>query len=185
MLQDRDAKAGMKVLLDSKQIQQIIHDLAERIAKDLPAQTPIGIIGIRSRGEVLASRIAVLLSQKLGHQVPCGILDITLYRDDLNCPQRPPHPEVRTTDIPFSIDNRILILVDDVLFTGRSTRAALDALIDLGRPRSIRLAVLVDREGKEFPIKADYVGLKTAVAPDKRVSVRLMESDGIEEVVIE
>lgn len=175
----------MKVLLDSKQIQQVIRDLADKIAKDLPIQTPVGIIGIRSRGEVLASRIAALLSQRLGHQVPCGTLDITLYRDDLNCPQRPPHPEVRTTDIPFSIDDRILILVDDVLFTGRSARAALDALIDLGRPRAIRLAVLVDREGREFPIQADYVGLKTTVAQDKRVYVRLMESDGIEEVVVE
>jgi len=175
----------MKVLLDGNQIKQAIAGLADQMAADLPKDVAIGVIGIRSRGEVLGQRLATMLSARLGQDVPCGTLDITLYRDDLNRPNRSTQPQVRTTDIPFSIDDRILILVDDVLFTGRSARAALDALIDLGRPRAIRLAVLVDRQGREFPIQADYVGLKTSIAPDKRVYVRLMESDGTDEVVIE
>jgi pyrimidine operon attenuation protein/uracil phosphoribosyltransferase len=111
-------------------------------------------------------------------------LDITLYRDDLNSPNRTT-PHVRTTDITFDVDDKMIVLVDDVLFTGRSTRAALDALIDLGRPKAIRLAVLIDRAGREFPIQADYAGLKTNISPDQRVYVYLTESDDKDEVVVE
>ncbi|MDH7599659.1 MAG: bifunctional pyr operon transcriptional regulator/uracil phosphoribosyltransferase PyrR [Sedimentisphaerales bacterium] len=175
----------MKVLLDRNQIENAIRTLADRIAADLSSGASVGVIGIRSRGEVISQRLARLLSERLGQQVPCGTLDITLYRDDLNCPRSNGQPQVRTTDIPFNVDDRILVLVDDVLFTGRSVRAALDALIDLGRPKAIRLAVLVDRQGREFPIQADYVGLKTSVAPDQRVYVRLAESDGTDEVVVD
>ena len=118
------------------------------------------MIGIRSRGAELAHRLTALLSKKSKQEIPCGVLDITLYRDDLNDAHSVAHHEVRTTEITFNIDGKLILLVDDVLFTGRSTRAALDALIDLGRPQAIRLAVLVDRGGREFPIQADYACTK-------------------------
>ncbi|MHC4482068.1 MAG: bifunctional pyr operon transcriptional regulator/uracil phosphoribosyltransferase PyrR [Planctomycetota bacterium] len=175
----------MKVILNSEQIEQILQDLAGRIIAETPAGVDIAAIGIRSRGEILAQRLSSLLSQELGKDVPCGTLDITLYRDDLNSPQSSAQPQVRTTEIGFTIDDKIIVLVDDVLYTGRSTRAAMDALIDLGRPRAIKLAVLVDRVGREFPIQADYAGYKTDVAPGKLVQVNLVESDGKDEVVIE
>lgn len=175
----------MKVILDSEQIEQILNDLTSSIISDIPPDLEIVTIGIRSRGEILAQRLSELLSKKLGKDVLCGTLDITLYRDDLNSPQGTAQPQVRTTEIRFDIDNKIIILVDDVLYTGRSTRAAMDALIDLGRPKAIRLAVLVDRAGREFPIQADYAGYKTDVAPGKLVQVNLVEPDGKDEVVVE
>jgi pyrimidine operon attenuation protein/uracil phosphoribosyltransferase len=175
----------MKVILDSRQIEQILADLARAILDDTPRDLDIAVIGIRSRGEVLAQRLSNRLSEELGKDVPCGTLDITLYRDDLNSPQSSKQPEVRTTEIGFDIDERIIILVDDVLYTGRSARAAMDALIDLGRPRAIKLAVLIDRTGRELPIQADYAGYKTDAAPGKLVQVNLVESDGKDEVVVE
>ena len=175
----------MKVILNSDQIEQILGDLTGHIISETPPEFDIAVIGIRSRGEILAQRLSSRLSQKLGKDVPCGTLDITLYRDDLNSPQSSAQPQVRTTEIGFSIDDKVIILVDDVLYTGRSTRAAMDALIDLGRPKAIRLAVLVDRVGREFPIQADYAGCKTDIAPGKLVQVLLSESDGKDEVIIE
>ena len=175
----------MKAILSSEQIEQILKDLASRIISDTPSELDIATIGIRSRGEILAQRLSSRLSTELGKDVPYGTLDITLYRDDLNSPQSTAQPQVRTTEIGFDIDDKIIILVDDVLYTGRSTRAAMDALIDLGRPRAIKLAVLVDRVGREFPIQADYAGYKTDAAPGKLVQVFLSESDGKDEVVIE
>ncbi len=175
----------MKVILDSKQIGQILRDLTNNIISDTPADLDIAVIGIRSRGEILAQRMSELLSEKLGKDIPCGTLDITLYRDDLNSPQGITQPQVRTTEIGFDVDDKIIILVDDVLYTGRSTRAAMDALIDLGRPRAIRLAVLVDRAGREFPIQADYAGYKSDAEPGNLVQVNLVESDGKDEVIIE
>ncbi len=175
----------MKVILNSSQIEQIIEDLANEIAADIPDELNIAIIGIRSRGEVLAQRLSSLLSKKLGKDVPCGTLDITLYRDDLNSPQSSAQPRVRTTEIGFDINDKIILLVDDVLYTGRSTRAAMDALIDLGRPKTIRLAVLVERAGREFPIQADYTGYRADVAPGRLVQVNFVESDEKDEVVIE
>ncbi len=175
----------MKVILDSGQIEQILDDLADRIVSETPAGVDIAAVGVRSRGEILAQRLSKRLSKQLGKDVPYGTLDITLYRDDLNSPQGHSQPQVRTTEIGFDIDDKLIILVDDVLYTGRSTRAAMDALIDLGRPRAIKLAVLVDRIGREFPIQADYAGYKTDVAPGKSVQVNLVESDGKDEVVVE
>jgi len=175
----------MKVILNSEQIEQILEDLTARIISESPTELDIATIGIRSRGEILAQRLSSRLSQQLGEDVPYGTLDITLYRDDLNSPKGGTQPQVRTTEIGFNIDDKIIILVDDVLYTGRSARAAMDALIDLGRPRAIKLAVLVDRVGREFPIQADYAGYKTDVAPGKLVQVFLSESDGKDEVVIE
>jgi pyrimidine operon attenuation protein/uracil phosphoribosyltransferase len=175
----------MKVILNSEQIEQILEDLASRIVSETPSKLDIAAIGIRSRGEILAQRLSALLTQRLEKNVPYGTLDITLYRDDLNSPQGTDQPQVRTTEIGFDIDDKIIILVDDVLYTGRSARAAMDALIDLGRPRAIKLAVLVDRIGREFPIQADYAGYKSNAEPGKLVQVNLVESDGKDEVVIE
>jgi len=175
----------MKVILNSNQIEQILDDLADRIIAETPKQLDIAAIGILSRGEVLAHRLSRRLSEKLQREVPCGTLDITLYRDDLNSPQSSEQPHVRITDIGFNIDNKVIVLVDDVLYTGRSARAAIDALIDLGRPKAIRLAVLVERKGREFPIQADFVGHKAEVDPGKLVQVNLVESDGKDGVVIE
>jgi pyrimidine operon attenuation protein/uracil phosphoribosyltransferase len=175
----------MKVLLDSDQIGRILKDLSSRIVADTQRELDVAAIGIRSRGEILAQRLSSLLSKELGKDVPCGTLDITLYRDDLNSPQGTAQPHVRTTEIGFDIDDKVIFLVDDVLHTGRSARAAMDALIDLGRPRVIKLAVLVDRAGRELPIQADYTGYRADVAPGKIVQVNLIESDGKDEVVVE
>ncbi|KPL24236.1 MAG: hypothetical protein AMJ75_04210 [Phycisphaerae bacterium SM1_79] len=175
----------MKVILDSKQITKLLEELADQIVSETPGELDIATIGIRSRGEILAQRLSALLTQRLEKNVPSGTLDITLYRDDLNSPQGTGQPQVRTTEIGFDIDDKIIVLVDDVLYTGRSARAAMDALIDLGRPRAIKLAVLVDRIGREFPIQADYAGYKSDAAPGKLVQVLLSESDGKDEVVIE
>jgi len=177
----------MKVILDSSQIEQILKDLAGRIINETTENSArdIVVIGIRSRGEILAQRLAERLSGRLGGQVYCGTLDITLYRDDLNSPHGSAQPQVRTTEIGFDIDEKVVILVDDVLYTGRSARAAMDALIDLGRPRVIKLAVLVERAGREFPIQADFAGFKTDIAPGQSVQVNLVESDGQDQVIVE
>lgn len=175
----------MKIILDSTQIDRILEDLTRHIASDLDRRQEVAAIGIRSRGEILAQRLSTRLSKMLDKEVPCGTLDITLYRDDLNSPKGMTQPEVRTTEIGFNIDDKVIILVDDVLYTGRSARAAMDALIDLGRPRAIKLAVLVVRPGREVPIQADYTGHETHVAPGEAVQVNLTESDGKEQVIIE
>jgi len=175
----------MKEILNSGQIDDILNDLTERITSEIPSGVDIAVIGIRSRGEVLAKRMAIKLSEQLNNTVPCGTLDITLYRDDLNSPQGNDQPQVRTTEIGFDINDKIIILVDDVLHTGRSARAAMDALIDLGRPKAIKLAVLVERGGREFPIQADYTGYNADAGPEQLVHVFLTESDGKEEVVID
>jgi len=176
--------ATMKVILSAEQIEGVLVDLTDRIAGEAAAQGDIATVGIRSRGEILAQRLSRRLSEKLGRDVPCGTLDITLYRDDLNSPQGEVQPQVRTTEIGFNVDDKIIVLVDDVLYTGRSTRAAMDALIDLGRPRAIRLAVLVERVGREFPIQADFAGFKADAKPGEAVEVNFVESDGKDEVVI-
>lgn len=175
----------MKVILNSRQIKETLNRLAGEIISAVDNAENIAVVGVRSRGEILAQRLAALLSDRINADVPCGTLDITLYRDDLNSPQGRSQPLVRTTEIGFNIDDKIIVLVDDVLYTGRSTRAAMDALIDLGRPSAIRLAVLVDRLGRELPIQADYVGCKADVKPQQSVKVSLVESDGKDEVVIE
>lgn len=147
------------------------------IAAAFPADQPLNIVGIRTRGEVLAERLTAALKAKGYAKVGRGVLDITLYRDDLS--EVGPRPLVRPTRIDINIDAVPLLLVDDVLFTGRSIRAALDLLADYGRPSAIRLAVLVDRGGRELPIQADFIGAKLAeIKPSERVKVRLTETDG-------
>lgn len=174
----------MRVILDSGQIERALADVAERIIQETPQGAALAVIGVRSRGEILAQRLSKLLTSKLGQEIPSGTLDITLYRDDLNSPQSSWQPEVRTTEIGFDIHDKVIVLVDDVINTGRSARAAMDALIDLGRPRAIRLAVLVDRGGRELPIQADYAGVRIDAGENESVDVNLVESDGRDEVVV-
>ncbi len=171
--------ASSRILLDGAGIRAAMDRLARQIHAALPAHTPVGVIGIRRRGEVLAQRLFHELCREGVEDIEAGSLDITLYRDDLA--ELGPQAILRQTEIPFDINGRFIVLVDDVLYTGRSARSALDAIIDLGRPRAIRLAVLVDRPGRELPIQADFVGVKVE-EPDVPVAVLLTESDGREEV---
>lgn len=174
----------MRNYYEPSDVAKVIGKLIQRIGVAFPPNQPFNIIGIRSRGEVLAQRLAAMLQRAGYTQVGLGVLDITLYRDDLS--EIGPKPMVRPTHINIDIGAKPLLLVDDVLFTGRSVRAAMDALSDFGRPSAIRLAVLVDRGGRELPIQADFVGLTlTDVPDDHRVNVRLVESDGKDEIVVE
>ena len=157
---------------------RIAHEILERNggAKDL------ALVGLRTRGVTLAHRLAAKLAAIDGATVPVGTLDITLYRDDLDMRGA---PVVRGTDIPFSIKNKTVVLVDDVLYTGRTIRAALDALIDLGRPTMIQLAILIDRGHRELPIRPDFIGKNLPTSRRESVAVRLREHDGEDRVVIE
>ena len=172
----------MKSILDAVGISQTLDELARQLAQEMSPETETVVIGIRSRGVPLAQRLATLLSRQHGTTVPVGSLDITLYRDDLH--QRRRWPIVKGTQVPFSIDDRRVILVDDVLFTGRTVVAALLALADLGRPALIRLVTLIDRGHRECPVQADYTGLTIDTAPGDRINVRLSEIDGCDEVVL-
>jgi pyrimidine operon attenuation protein / uracil phosphoribosyltransferase len=174
----------MRTVYDASDVGRTIESLVDRIAASFSHETPLNIIGIRTRGEILAERIASALRSRGFSRIGRGVLDITLYRDDLS--EIGPKPIVRPTEINISIDALPLLLVDDVLFTGRSIRAALDALSDFGRPSAVRLAVLVDRGGRELPIHADFVGLVLLDTPrDYRVNVRLSEIDGRDEILVE
>jgi pyrimidine operon attenuation protein / uracil phosphoribosyltransferase len=165
----------------SRALKRIAHEILERNR----GLDEIALVGIRTRGVPLARRLAHALHDINGDNVPTGALDITLYRDDLMRHPVGPQPVVRRTEIPFSIDDRKILLVDDVLYTGRTIRAALDALIDFGRPRAIQLIVLVDRGHRELPIKADYVGKNLPTSLKQSIQVRLQEIDGADEVVLE
>jgi pyrimidine operon attenuation protein/uracil phosphoribosyltransferase len=174
----------MPVVMDADRVGRTLTRIAHEIVERNRTLDDLALVGIRSRGEHLARRLAEQLQQIAGRAVPTGALDITLYRDDLMRHAVGPQPLVRSTDIPFSIDDRLLLLVDDVLYTGRTVRAALDALIDFGRPQAIQLVVLVDRGHRELPIKADYVGKNLPTSRGESVQVRLEEVDGDDEVVI-
>jgi pyrimidine operon attenuation protein/uracil phosphoribosyltransferase len=165
----------------SRSLMRIAHEILERNR----GIDSLALVGIRARGVPLAARLAGHLKQIAGVEVPIGSLDITLYRDDLMRTPVGPQPLIRRTEIPFSIDGRSILLVDDVLFTGRTIRAALDALIDFGRPSAIQLVVLVDRGHRELPIRADYVGRNIPTARQQSVQVRLIEIDGRDEVEVE
>ena len=175
----------MKTILNAEQIAASIDELASNIIADIPAGVDFALVGIRSRGEILAQRLTQVMSKKLNTEVLCGTLDITLYRDDINDPHSTHQPTVRSTEIDFDIDGKIIILVDDVLYTGRSIRAALDALIDFGRPKVIRLAVLIDRQGREFPIQADYVAAQAQAKQASKVKVNFVETDEVDKVIVE
>ncbi len=174
----------MKTLYDADAVARLIGQLACDITAAYPASSgPITVVGIRTRGEVLADRLAVRLRDAGHTTLRRGVLDITLYRDDLS--EIGPRPMVRPTKIDADINGKPLILVDDVLFTGRTVRAGLDALADFGRPSAIRLAVLVDRGGRELPIQPDYVGLVQRDVPvTHRVKVKLVERDGSDAIQI-
>src|SRR4051812_41632482 len=173
----------MRNQYDEDDLAKFIDHLVSGIASDFPPDRKLNIVGIRTRGETLAARIASALEGRGYGAIGRGVLDITLYRDDLS--EIGPRPMVRPTRIDVDLDAHPLLLVDDVLFTGRSVRAALDALSDFGRPGVIRLAVLVDRGGRELPIQPDYVGLKlTDVPRTHHVQVRLRETDGVDEIEV-
>jgi len=165
----------------SRALTRIAHEILERNR----GLDEVALVGVRTRGVPIARRLAKLLREINGDHVPTGSLDITLYRDDLMRNAVGPQPVVRKTEIPFSIDGRRILLVDDVLYTGRTTRAALDALIDFGRPQVIQLVVMVDRGHRELPIKADYVGKNLPTSLSQSVQVRLQEIDGRDEVEIQ
>jgi pyrimidine operon attenuation protein/uracil phosphoribosyltransferase len=175
----------MPVVMDADRIGRTLTRIAHEIVERNKGVEDLALVGVRTRGVPIARRIARSLKEITGHDIPTGALDITLYRDDLMRQQVGPQPLVRRTEIPFSIDNRKILLVDDVLYTGRTTRAALDALIDFGRPKNIQLIVLVDRGHRELPIKADYVGKNLPTSSEQSVQVRLQESDGNDEVVLQ
>jgi pyrimidine operon attenuation protein/uracil phosphoribosyltransferase len=171
--------------MDADRIGRTLARIAHEIVERNKGVDDLALVGVRSRGVPLARRLARSIKEITGDDVPTGSLDITLYRDDLMRHAVGPQPVVRRTEIPFSIDGRKILLVDDVLYTGRTTRAALDALIDFGRPKAIQLIVLVDRGHRELPIKADYVGKNLPTALDESVQVRLQEIDDRDEVVLE
>jgi len=175
----------MPVVLDADRIGRTLTRISHEIVERNRGVEDLVLIGVRTRGDHLARRLARILRDISGHDIPTGALDITLYRDDLMRQAVGPRAIVRKTEIPFSIDGRKILLVDDVLYTGRTTRAALDALIDFGRPKNIQLIVLVDRGHRELPIKADYVGKNLPTSLEESVQVYLEESDGRDEVVLQ
>jgi pyrimidine operon attenuation protein/uracil phosphoribosyltransferase len=169
-------------LMDKDQIRRAVKRIAHEIVERNAGVENIVVVGIRRRGVYIAERIAGYIEQIEGQTVPTGVLDITLYRDDFQ--QRWQTPHIGVTEIKVDIHDKIIIVCDDVLYTGRTVRAALDELIDFGRPRRIQLAVLVDRGHREFPIKSDYVGKNVPTSEDELVEVHLTELDETDEVIL-
>src|SRR5512139_2648360 len=172
-----------KVVQGEKEIEASLNHICDHLLKRHPQLNEMVLVGIRTGGVFLAERLRQKILQKKGINLPTGIIDITLYRDDWT--RLSQTPEVKKTEIHFSIEDKNVLLVDDVLFTGRTIRAALDALLDMGRPRRIELAVLIDRGHRELPICADYVGKTLEVTQQDSVNVELKELAGIDQVVIE
>lgn len=170
-------------VLDKEDIERAIVRISHEILERNKGTENLAIVGIRNRGAYLAERIARAIEKIGTHRVPVGILDITLYRDDLTTIAA--HPVVGETEINFDITGKRIVLADDVLYTGRTVRCALDELIDFGRPKNIQLAVLIDRGHRELPIRADYVGKNLPTSQREIVQVRLKEVDGVDEVTIE
>lgn len=168
--------------MTAEEIKKTLDRLCQQILNKNKDLHNLRIVGIQRRGAVLARRMSKIIHNLTGRDIPVGSLDITLYRDDLS--RISYQPILRNTDIPFSIDDKHLLLVDDVLYTGRTVRAALDALLDLGRPGKIELVVLIDRGHRELPVQANYVGRKISTSPSQMVELRVGEMDGREEVVI-
>ena len=175
------APEASRVVLDADQIARACARMAHQILEANQGAEGLVLLGIPTRGVALAQRLAKAMADVEGVSIPTGALDVTMYRDDLRTqPTRP----VGHTHLPIGVDNAVVVLVDDVLFSGRTVRAALDSLGDLGRPRAVRLAVLIDRGHRELPIRADHVGKNLPTAADERVRVRLEEVDGVNEVTI-
>jgi pyrimidine operon attenuation protein / uracil phosphoribosyltransferase len=171
-----------KVILDKAGIQKAVERIAHEILEHLKSPEDIAIIGIKNRGAYLAERTASRMEKICGKKIPVGALDITLYRDDLT--EVSEQPIVHATEIDFNIEGKKIVLVDDVLYTGRTIRCALDALIDFGRPALIQLAVLIDRGHRELPIRADYVGKNVPTSLKEVIEVKMAEPDGKDEVVL-
>ena len=169
------------LILDATGIQRALTRIAHEIAERNEASSEVALIGIPVGGDHLAARLAKILSGIWNHAVPVGILDTTMHRDDL---ANRVAPELHPTDIPFDVTGKTIVLVDDVLFSGRTTRAALDALNDFGRPKKIQLAVLVDRGHRELPIKADFVGKNVPTSLNEKISLLLTESGATKDEVI-
>ncbi len=165
----------MDALLDDKAVAAAMDELYASIVASIPKTAPLAVVGIRTRGEIIAERFGERLAKRHEGHFYRGVVDITFYRDDLS--RRKKAPLVRATEIDFDLDDKIVLLIDDVLHTGRSVRAAMDAIMDFGRPSAIRLAVLIDRGGRELPIAADFVGRRLDVPDDTRVQVNLVGRD--------
>jgi pyrimidine operon attenuation protein / uracil phosphoribosyltransferase len=168
--------------MDGDRLTRTLARMAHEILERHPDMAQVALVGVRTRGVPLARRLARSMKKAAGVEPPVGALDITLYRDDLTTIA--PHPVLKGTDIPCSIDGRTVVLVDDVLYTGRTVRAALDELIDFGRPARIRLAVVVDRGHRELPIRADFVGRTVTTAREEVVQVLVREEDGEDGVLL-
>ncbi|MCD6452869.1 MAG: bifunctional pyr operon transcriptional regulator/uracil phosphoribosyltransferase PyrR [Dehalococcoidales bacterium] len=173
---------SIKNLMTSEDVRRTLARIAHQIIEQNQVIQDLLLIGIRTRGAPLARRLASLIETFAGIIIPVGTLDISQYRDDFISPNLP--PVIHGSDIPASVDGKSIVLVDDVLYTGRSIRAAMDALIDQGRPRVIQLAVLIDRGHREMPIRADYVGKNIPSSRSEKIQVRLKETDGIDKVDI-
>lgn len=175
-------EARSRVILDATSLRRALQRLTYQIIEQNEGVERVALVGVRTRGVPLARRLQTLLAKEEGVEVPVGELDITLYRDDVFTGLAT--PEVGPTRLPFEVGDRQIVLVDDVLYTGRTVKAALDALMDWGRPRRIQLAVLVDRGHRELPVAADYIGLSVRTARDESIQVRLEEIDGADEVLL-
>jgi len=169
--------------MDEAEIRRALTRIAHEILERNKGAAHVSLVGIAARGDDLARRLATEIRRIEGADVPVGVLDITFYRDDIGL--RAEAPEVHETRIGFDITGRTVVLVDDVLYTGRTIRSAMDALVDFGRPRAVQLAVLVDRGHRELPIRADYVGKNVPTRADEQVRVTLREVDGADEVVVD
>lgn len=176
-------KKKQRRILNAGQIRAILERFAREMLRGYTSLDQVVFIGVRTRGPYLAQRLAAIIKKRAGKEIPIGEMDITLYRDDLNALL--PGGTIDHTRIPFDIGNKIIVLFDDVLNTGRTIRAAVDHLIDLGRPRMIHLAVMIDRGGRELPIAANYVGKKIRLSKDGDVQVKLKEVDKVDAVVIQ
>jgi pyrimidine operon attenuation protein/uracil phosphoribosyltransferase len=180
--------AGAKLLLDAEAISRALSRIAHELIEGNADLDRVALVGIQTRGVPLASRLRRLVQERSGVELPLGALDITFHRDDVHVRDagRPPgrQPVVRATTLPFSIEGMTVVLVDDVLYTGRTIRAAIDALLDFGRPARVQLAVLVDRGHRELPIRPDYVGKNLPTARSERIQVELVEVDEVEGVLL-
>ncbi|MDR3556170.1 MAG: bifunctional pyr operon transcriptional regulator/uracil phosphoribosyltransferase PyrR [Syntrophobacteraceae bacterium] len=172
-----------RVIMEARDIQAALERLSTEIIKSSRDPRRLALVGIHTGGVFLANRIAGIISGRLGTPVPLGSLDITLYRDDWT--RLHTQPVLQGTNLPFRIDDLEVVLIDDVLFTGRTVRAALDALIDYGRPIRVQVAVLVDRDHRELPICSQFVGIALDTSPEEQVNVLLAEKDGVDKVVVE
>ena len=171
-------------MLEHDELRRTLVRISHEISEKNPGPEGLALVGIHTRGALLAQRLHTLVGEQTGSEVPLGDIDISFYRDDVGDRGPDAQPQVHASHLDFDLSGRTVVLVDDVLFTGRTARAAIDALFDYGRPARVQLAVLCDRGHRELPIRPDYVGKNLPTAHDERVNVRLEESDGVDEVTI-